>query len=189
MAKGLIRSLNRRGARSDQSPPVAQKQKFSEPSICDRCGAVYSGKTWRRGRRLSREVMDKARWVECPGCAQAASGKYYGQVLITLADADNRDALLARIANVESRALATQPERRIVARNWEGETLEVLTTSQKLAHRIAHEIEKVFGGKARFSWSDGDGALRATLKTRPRPSTAKMRTGKNVKTRGAHPRT
>ena len=29
------------------------------------CGAVYLGKTWRRGRRLPPEVMNKARWVEC----------------------------------------------------------------------------------------------------------------------------
>jgi hypothetical protein len=125
--------------------------------------------------------MDKARWVECPGCTQAASGEYYGQLLITLADTDNRDELLARIANVETRALATQPERRIVARNWEGDRLEVLTTSQKLAHRIAREIEKVFGGKARFSWSNGDGALRATLKTRPRLSAAKSGTVKGLR--------
>ena len=84
MTKALIRSMNRRGSRSDKSPPVAHKQKFSDPSICDRCGAVYSGKSWRRGRRVAPEVMNRARWVECPGCAQAASGEYHGQVLITL---------------------------------------------------------------------------------------------------------
>jgi len=32
--------------------------------------------------------------------------------------------------------------------------LEVLTNSQKLAHRIARMIEKAFGGCAHFSWSD-----------------------------------
>ena len=175
MAKGLIRSMNRRGVRSDQSPPVAQKQKFSEPSICDRCGAVYSGKTWRRGRRLAPDVMNKARWVVCPGCAQAASGEYHGQVLITLADRVSRDAVLARIANVERRALLTQPERRIVASTWNGDTLEVLTTSQKLAHRIVHEVEKAFGGRAHFSWSDADGTLFATLKIPTRQPKAKTR--------------
>ena len=67
MTKALIRSMNRRGSRSDKSPPVAHKQKFSDPSICDRCGAVYSGKSWRRGRRVAPDVMNRARWVECPG--------------------------------------------------------------------------------------------------------------------------
>ncbi len=164
MNKGLIRSMNRRGSRSDKSPPVARKQKFTEPSICDRCGAVFSGKAWRRGRRLAREVLDKAQWVTCPGCAQAASGEYHGQVLIAVGDDARREAISARIANVERRALITQPERRIVATDWDGKTLEVLTTSQKLAHRIAREVEKAFGGHAHFSWSDEDGALLATVK-------------------------
>jgi NMD protein affecting ribosome stability and mRNA decay len=170
MTKALIRSMNRRGSRSDKSPPVAHKQKFSDPSICDRCGAVYSGKSWRRGRRVAPEVMNRARWVECPGCAQAASGEYHGQVLITVPPGVSRDSVSARLKNVERRALLTQPERRIVASNWNGDTLEVLTTSQKLAHRIAREVEKAFGGRAHFSWSDDDGSLLATVKIAPNQS-------------------
>ncbi len=163
MSKGLIRSLDRRGTRSDMSPPVARKQTFRDPSVCDRCGAVYSAKVWRRGRRLDASLMDKAAWVICPGCAQAASGEYHGRVLIEARDDANRNAVAARIANVERRAQATQPERRIVSSEWSGDTLEVLTTSQKLAHRIAREVEKAFRGKARFSWSDDDGTLFARV--------------------------
>jgi len=163
MSKALIRSLNRRGSRSDKTPAVAQKQKFSDPSICERCGSVYTAKTWRSRPRLASEVMDKAQWVKCPGCAQAASGEYHGQVLIAVGDSASRDAISARIANVERRAQITQPERQIVASNWNGKTLEVLTTSQKLAHRIAREVEKAFSGKAHFSWSDDDGTLLATV--------------------------
>jgi hypothetical protein len=39
--------------------------------------------------------------------------------------------------------------------------LEVLTTSQKLAHRIVHELRKAFRGRARYAWS-ADGSLLAT---------------------------
>ncbi len=166
MNKGLVRSLDRRGARSDKSPPVAQKQTFSDPAICDRCGAVYTGKSWRRGPRLAREVIDKAPWVTCPGCAQAAAGEYHGRVLIAVGDSANVEAVSARIANVERRAQFTQPERRIVSTNWDGKTLEVLTTSQKLAHRVAREVEKAFGGRAHFSWSDDDGSLLAAVELR-----------------------
>ncbi|MDO8432137.1 MAG: hypothetical protein Q7S58_06955 [Candidatus Binatus sp.] len=111
--------------------------------------------------------MDKAPWVTCPGCAQSEAGEYHGQVLITIGDKASRDAISARIANVERRAQVTQPERRIVSTNWNGETLEVLTTSQKLAHRIAREVEKAFGGRSHFSWSADDGALLATVKAAP----------------------
>lgn len=164
MSKALIRSLSRRRSRSDKSPLIAQKRTFSDPSICDHCGAVYTARTWRRGRSLTGEFMAKAQWVKCPGCEQTASGEYHGRVLIELSDGTSRDGILARIANVERRAQITQPERQIVSLNWNGNTLEVLTTSQKLAHRIAHEVEKAFGGRAHFSWSDDDGTLRASVK-------------------------
>ncbi|HVN27622.1 MAG TPA: hypothetical protein VMT64_04010 [Candidatus Binataceae bacterium] len=156
------------------SPPVARKKTFRDPSICDRCGAVYKAKTWRRGHGLSAAQFDKAAWVECPGCAQAESGEYYGQVLIDAAKGVNHEQISARVANVEKRAQATQPERRVVSSTWDGNTLEVLTTSQKLAHRIAREVEKAFKGKARFSWSDEDGTLLANVKCAS-PQKAKAR--------------
>ena len=37
----------------------------------------------------------------------------------------------------------------------------MLTTSQKLAHRIARELQKAFGGRARYSWSEQNGSLTA----------------------------
>jgi hypothetical protein len=111
--------------------------------------------------------MDKAPWVQCPGCAQAAAGEYHGLVLIAFGDSGAIEAVSARIANVQKRSQFTQPERRIVATNWNDNTLEVLTTSQKLAHRIAREVEKAFAGRAHFSWSHDEGSLLATVKIAP----------------------
>jgi len=164
--KGLVRSKDRRGTRSDMSPPVTRRAEFRDPSICDRCGAVYSAKTWRRGRRLSEELEKRATWVHCPGCAQAEAGEYHGRILIELPQdaAATADAISHRIKNVENRAGFTQPERKVLSSTWKGNGLEVLTTSQKLAHRIAREVAKAFGGKPRFSWDDDDGTLLARLK-------------------------
>ena len=164
--KGLIRSMDRRGSRSDMSPPVVRKAEFRDPSICDRCGAVYSKKTWRSGRSLPLESATGATWVHCPGCAQAESGdEYYGRVLVDVPKgaAASIEDINRRIKNVATRAKSTQPERQVVSAQWDGNQLEVLTTSQKLAHRIVHELAKAFGGKPRFAWSDDDGGLFARL--------------------------
>jgi hypothetical protein len=66
-----------------------------------------------------------------------------------------------RIANVVGRAAFTQPERRISSIAWHGDALEILTTSQKLAHRMVHELKKLFRGRATYAWSD-DRTLFAT---------------------------
>jgi hypothetical protein len=53
----------------------------------------------------------------------------------------------------------------------------VLTTSQKLAHRIAHELKNVFGGRTAYNWSD-DGtlfAIRELEKGKPKGDQAKSR--------------
>ena len=173
-SKALIRSLNRRGTRSNMSPPVAQKGRTPEdPSVCDTCGSVYTAKTWRRDRPLPARVIDAAAWTICPACKQEKSGKYFGRVLVRGSNAiSNLDAIRSRIANVEQRAEFTQPERRIISSKWDGETLEVLTTSQKLAHRIARELQKAFGGRARYTWSDRDGALTPIWQHEARPAKA-----------------
>lgn len=173
-SKALIRSLDRRGARSNMSPPVAQKERPpADPSVCDSCGSVYTAKTWRRNRPLPAKLLNAAAWTVCPGCKQARSGEYFGRVLVRGVNAlSSLDAIRSRIANVERRAEFTQPERRIVASNWDGSTLEVLTTSQKLAHRIARELQKAFGGRARYTWSDKDGALTAVWQNVAAPSSA-----------------
>ena len=61
----------------------------------------------------------------------------------------------------ERQVLWARVGRRVIASVFDGSTLVVLTTSQKLAHRIAHELQKAFGGRARYTWSDKDGALTA----------------------------
>jgi NMD protein affecting ribosome stability and mRNA decay len=161
--KGLIRSLNRRGTKADKSPPVARKTSLKEPAVCERCGAVYERKTWRSDRRPTIAVLDKATWTICPACEQVAADVYYGRVLITGKGAlERRAAIERRVANVARLAASRQPERKVVSQEWEGSKLEILTTSQKLAHRIAKELNKTFGGKASYKWSADDGSLLAT---------------------------
>ncbi len=162
--KGLIRSLSRRGTRSDKSPRVVRKTpKLGDPSLCELCGSVYSAKRWKRNPRLAREALARGAWTVCPACLQVEAGRYYGTVEVAgPAVAAKLDSIRRRIANVERRARYTQPERRIVSSDWDGSKLEVRTTSQKLAHRIARELEKAFRGHARYQWSEPLGKLHAT---------------------------
>jgi NMD protein affecting ribosome stability and mRNA decay len=162
--KGKIRSLVRKGTRSDKRPPGALKSPIqTEPAVCTRCNAVYANKVWRRGRELSYRELHRAEKVVCPACTQVRSGQYYGRILVGGEYAEVYEAQIkARIRNVVRRAQFTQPERRLVSVRRAGGALEVRTTSQKLAHRIVREIEKAFGGESTYSWSDRDGKLEAT---------------------------
>jgi len=153
-----------RAARASRSPAVAGRTHVKrEPTMCERCGAVYRNKTWRAGQRTRSTSLVGVGWTRCPACVQVEGGEYFGRVrVIGAVDADREAEIRRRVERVEERARYTQPERRTVRIDRERAGLEILTTSQKLAHRIARELEKAFGGRADYVWSDREGSLDAT---------------------------
>lgn len=163
-SRGLVRGLVRKGTQASARPRVARlTARLAEVTLCQRCGAVFARQTWRRPRVLSHAALQSATWTTCPACRQEAEGTAYGRVVVGGAYAALHEReIRRRIRNVAERAQFTQPERRVVSADRQGAVLEVLTTSQKLAHRIVHELKKAFRGRARYVWSDRDGSLLAT---------------------------
>lgn len=158
--KSLIRALTRKGVRDKKAAGAETRTgRLPEPAVCEGCGAVFSRRTWRRNHKVTASLLNQAVWTKCPACEQADSGEYRGRVVIRGTYASDHDeAIRQRIANVDAQAQFTQPERRVVSAERDGAVFEVLTTSQKLAHRIVHELKKAYHGRARYKWSD-DGSL------------------------------
>lgn len=162
--KGLIRAMNKKGSRKTKKPPVAIKMPPPpDPSCCERCGALYTKQAWRRAGERSHSLLQRVHWTVCPACKQAEQGEYFGRVVIRgRFAAEHEEEIRKRIRNIEARAQFTQPLRKVVAAERSGDGIEVYTTSQKLAHRIVHELKKLYGGKASYKWSPDDGCLYAT---------------------------
>jgi NMD protein affecting ribosome stability and mRNA decay len=163
-SRGLIRSLNRQGVRDDKAPRVTHKTPpIHEPTVCARCGAVFLRKTWRHDHTLTDEEIERGRWGFCPACEQVSRQEGQGRLVIRGLVPERQEEVRRRIENAAKRAMRTQPERRIVCIDTAngGEAIEVLTTSQKLTHRLAHEVKKLLRGRVSYSWSD-DGTLFAT---------------------------
>lgn len=160
--KALIRATSRRGTATHKTTAAERATgRRREPAFCDRCGAIYAHRVWRRGHAPSINLFDRAEWTRCPACEQASRGEYWGRIVIRGAfAAANQAAIRRRIENVAAHEAARQPERRLVSADAADGVLEVLTTSQKLAHRIVHELKKVYRGRAVYKWSD-DGSLYA----------------------------
>ena len=168
MSKSLIRSLNRRGTRSEKSPAAGLPRRTPPTTACHGCGGLFARKTWRYDHPVREGLYERVVWRLCPACRQAVRGEGFGKVVIN--GAIDEDAVRRRIANVAARARVTQPQRRVVDVSRSEDSLEVLTSSQKLAHRVARELEKAFGGRATYAWDAGDGSLRAVWSA-PAPST------------------
>ncbi|MBI3782575.1 MAG: hypothetical protein HY270_04155 [Deltaproteobacteria bacterium] len=163
MSKGLIRSMSRKGTRKSKKPPVAAKAApLTDPSCCERCGALFTRQAWRRAGKRSVDLLARVEWTVCPACRQAERGEYFGRVIIAGAfAAAHEPEIRQRIRNISDRARFTQPERRVVSAERSRNVLEILTTSQKLAHRIVRELKKQYHGRASYAWSPDDGSLYA----------------------------
>lgn len=164
VGKDLVRALARAGSVSDRGPAVARKSPaVRDQTVCGVCGAVFARKTWRRSaRRLQVAAAHGGVRGTCPACRHAAAGRAFGRVVLQGSYVEaHADELIRRIRNVAARAEFTQPERRLVEVVARGATLEVSTTSQKLAHRLARELAKAFHGTVSYHWSDRDGRLLA----------------------------
>lgn len=170
--KGLVRALNRRGSRSEKSPPSPRPVRITPgATVCKQCGAVFARKTWRRDHRVTLAFLDNASWRSCPACEQSGTAEGFGRIILRGAFVGpNEDTIRRRIENVAERASFTQPQRRITSISQERDGLEVITTSQKLAHRIVHELKKTFRGRASYAWSDRDGTLSATWERNDLPA-------------------
>ncbi|WP_421997477.1 hypothetical protein [Reyranella sp.] len=161
--KSIIRSLDRRGTADGRLHAAELRTgRAVEPTMCERCGATLVRRVWRRSEaKPTHAFLSSVTWAVCPACTQVEREEYLGRITIggEIVRSDAA-ALRRRIANVAARAEHTGVERRVVSIEREGDQLVVLTTSQKLAHRIVHELKKTFGGRASYRWLD-DGCLEA----------------------------
>jgi hypothetical protein len=158
------RGQNRRGVADEKgSPAVGKDEILRQPTVCDHCGATYVRRTWRFDHPITSDLLERAIWDLCPACKQRRTGVAYGRVVLRGSFvAANEDKIRRRIANVAAYARHTHAQRRVLSMERDGKQMEVLTTSQRLAHRIVKELKKAFGGRARYVWDPADGALYAT---------------------------
>lgn len=161
--RGRRRALIRRGTSDGRVAPIDRAAGApADCSLCERCGAVYRRKSWRRTKAGELRPSESFSWSVCPACRQVEVGQYFGRVIVRgPRDPRDAEAVIRRIENVGRRANLNQPERRIVSIDRLGDAIEVLTTSQKLAHRMAMALCAAFGGRATYAWSDRDGELLA----------------------------
>jgi hypothetical protein len=157
------RALVRRGTEDGRVRPIDRAAGApAEKTRCGRCGAAYERKRWAPVASGETAAPEGFLAGVCPACRQVEAGQYFGRVTLRGPMAPAlEEAVLKRIRNVARRAAGRQPERRLVSIERGGADIEVLTTSQKLAHRILRSLLAAFGGEAAYAWSDDDGELHA----------------------------
>ena len=131
----------------------------SEPAKCEHCGAIYAKRRW---TAANEEVAkDQNRYWQpwqitvCPACKQKRTGEPRGFVYLDGAFFDAHHEEIERLLRNEAeRAADDNPLARIM--EWKRglrHKLTVTTTTEHLAQRLGHALEKAFGGRTHYDFS------------------------------------
>jgi hypothetical protein len=131
----------------------------AEPVKCSLCGAIYSERRWMSADEPEKSGTNKpwhpAETVVCPACKKQQERLPAGFVYLDGAFLSaHRDEIQRLLHNVAEQAADNNPLARIM--NYEGGDggqLIVTTTTEDLAQRLGHALEKAYKGEVRYDFS------------------------------------
>ncbi|MFY9558110.1 MAG: BCAM0308 family protein [Blastocatellia bacterium] len=131
----------------------------SEPASCSMCGAVYSDRRW-TSAGSPRKAGKHKHWhpqtiTVCPACKKKQQGLPAGFVYV-YGDflPSHREEIERLLDNEAERAAVDNPLARIMGRETdENGRLVISTTTEHLAQRLGHALEKAFDGEVRYDFS------------------------------------
>lgn len=131
----------------------------AEPAVCEGCGAVYANRRWTAAGSAFGNERHKhwrpAQTTVCPACTQQRTGEPHGFVYLDGAFfATHHEEIEHLLLNEAERAAEDNPLARIM--EWKRDDdhkLTVTTTTEHLAQRLGHALEKSFKGRVHYDFS------------------------------------
>ena len=132
---------------------------MKEPAVCKVCGAVYADRRWTAADGASGAEKHKQRrpsqMTICPACKQASTGEPRGFVFLDgQFFTTHQDEIESLLRNESERAAEDNALARTL--DWkrgEGHMLTVTTTTEHLAQRLGHVLQKAFDGEVQYGFS------------------------------------
>jgi hypothetical protein len=131
----------------------------AEPAVCKVCGDVYADRRWSAPDASHESARHPhfrpALEVVCPACQRQQDGVPSGYVSLRGAFLVAHRAEIERLLHNEAaRAAEDNPLARIMETTPDApDQLTVTTTTEHLAQRLGHALEKAFHGEVRYDFS------------------------------------
>lgn len=140
---------------------------MTEPAVCRDCGAVYVNRRWESAESGLTDAQHKlrpGRATVCPACLQIRNGEPRGFVYLSGSFyVTHQTEIEELLRNEVARAAADNPLARIMEfTRGKDHKLKVATTTEHLAQRLGHALEKAFGGQTHYDFSHENKLARVT---------------------------
>jgi hypothetical protein len=132
------------------------RRSLPEPIVCEGCGATYAHRRWTgKGELKDRPAPRRpAKSALCPACKQSRDGVPSGFVYVKgKFSLKHRDEIGRLLRNEAERDAQDNPLARIMGWEETETQLVVKTTTEHLAQRLGHALEKAFDGDVQYDFS------------------------------------
>lgn len=137
---------------SKRHDPYAPAGKYTEPTRCSECGAVYH-----RGRWQWAHAQEGAATKICPACHRIADNLPAGVVILEGAFVSNhRSELLGIVRNEADHERGEHPMHRIMRVDEYADRVEIATTDIHLPQRIGEAIRRAHHGDLRVEYAEDE---------------------------------
>lgn len=147
---------DKRGRQRTSNDPYVPESGMKEPSLCQKCHAVYRHKRWQLEPEAVAGMQNdpEVQWVTCPACQKTA--EHYAEGFVTLRGDylwQHEDEIRNILNNEAERVVAKNPVSRIMQMETVGESVVIETTEQKLAEHLGRTLSRAHKGDLQVSWS------------------------------------
>lgn len=169
MSKKSINQSMRQGVRINltQPKPRYEFEEFGPGKagvvICPKCEAIYYGKSWHHNKYTEKELKEAHKKIKgslCPVCRMEGGKVCEGFIVFENVPKEKKEDMLRLIEHIGERAYKTDVLDRILKIDKKGNNIEVYTSENQLAVKIARQFQRAFKGKLQIEWAHPTGPAR-----------------------------
>ena len=139
--------------------------------FCKTCNAVYFKKAWHHNLRHHKSLNEDTAvaFTLCPACTAIKENEYEGKIIINSVPKNITEHLENLVHAFTHRAFQKDPMDRLIAVKKTGARMEITTTENQLAVKLAKKIESVFKktvARIAYSHSNKDKAVDIVMEFR-----------------------
>lgn len=127
--------------------PYRRNEKYTEPTICTDCGALYS-----KGRWNWDDLPAKAAHAVCPACHRTRDRVPAGIIELSGPFFEkNKEKIIRLMNNIHRNEIAEHPLERIMEMQENDKKITISTTGVHIARRLGDAVHNAYKGKLRYT--------------------------------------
>ena len=154
--KGVRYEQVRRGGIPD---PYIPRKGLKEPTVCPVCNVIYHKKRWLWDDALLKKCQsDKdVHYTKCPACRKIEDNFALGKIYLTGSFvSEHFEELVNLLKSEERHAMGKNPLERLIKLEKSSDGIYAETTSDALAMRIGHVLQRAYKGSEESKFRAGD---------------------------------